>query len=149
MLVCFYIEIKPKDFRRSPPVDDCVVDDYCSQGYRPDTPGHYDWTPSYVYDGGVRPSITDRYYDRRLLERHGYMPDTPKSRPPVHARPKYYDQGMEVPRSGWGPYELGGMSREQEHNIQIQRNSKPPCFNGTNNFGNFLIQFEMVSQMAG
>ena len=30
---------KPKDFRRSPPVDDCIVDvgdDYWSQGYRPD-----------------------------------------------------------------------------------------------------------------
>ena len=99
---------RPKDFRRSPPVDDCVVDvgdDYCSQGYRPDTLGHNDWTPSYVYDGGVKPSITDRYYDRRFLEGQGYMPDIPKSRPPVHFRPKYYDQGMQVPRSGWVPYE--------------------------------------------
>ena len=57
--------------------------------------------------------------------------------------------GMDVPRSGWVPYELGSMSREQEHNIQIQRNSQPPCFDGITNVGDFLIQFEMVSQLAG
>ena len=62
------------------------------------------------------------------------MPDTSKSRPPVHARPKYYDQGMEAPRSVWVPYELGGIS---------------PCFDGTTNLGDFLIQFEMVSSWQG
>ena len=63
---------RPKDFHRNPPVGDCVVDvgdDYCYQRYRPDARRHNDGTPSYVYDGGVRPSITDRYYDRRFLER--------------------------------------------------------------------------------
>ena len=98
---------KPKDFCRSPPVDDCVVDvgdDYYSLGYGPDIPGHNDWIPSYVYNGRVRPSITDRYYDRRFLERQLHARHPNHSRPPLHARPKYYDQVMEVPRSGWVPY---------------------------------------------
>ena len=41
------------------------------------------------------------------------------------------------------------MSREQEHNIQIQRNSKPPCFDGTTNLGDFLIEFEMAGWNMG
>ena len=47
------------------------------------------------------------------------------------------------------PCGLTSTSRDQEHNIQVQSNSKPPCFDGITNLGDFMIQFELVSQLAG
>ena len=61
------------------------------------------------------------------------------------------DRGGE---SGFGQSQFPqGSDYPQYHgnpqSVQFQRNVKPPTFDGTTNLGDFLIQFEMVSQLAG